>query len=151
MQNTKCIILEFPTGRRLYFSRLEEQLLTGKPGREWTLDDFLNVQKEEEDMESFNIAAFGNKQYSAKAHSRNKRWVNEALFFDGKGRYARVWHPDCNGKVFIEFCREGTARSLYHNVQTKRISWRELFPSAKPRPYERRYLEEPAAEQTAPD
>ena len=141
MQNTECIILQFPS------HRLEERLSACKQGREWILNDFINVQKEAEELEGFNIVAFGNKELNSHhRYGKNSTWINEALLFDGKGEYARIWHAGERGDPSLRCCNGREARSLYHGLKTKLMPWRTLFPQAKPYPYERKYIDEPAGE-----
>lgn len=136
MQNRECIILEFPSGRPI----------VDRKDYPWNLEDFQKCLEDEE----LQIVAIENKQYTAQRYGKKKLWVNIALLFGGRGEYMMLWHSGKDGAISIRSCKEREARSLYHNAQTKLISWRELFPGAKLRPYERKYLEEPAVEQTAP-
>ena len=141
-------ILESPIGKLLVAPRPVDQQASDL-NRQWTLEDFERVIKEK-NLEGYRVAAF--KSYGCWSDKlQNNTYWNKALIYrhnDGVRRFREINYSGINDytderdKVTISPVYGKQRRYRYHRFNTKLIPWRELFPEAKPWPWEKKYLTE---------
>ena len=146
MQNTECIVLQFPTGKRLSADHsMEEKLpiVDPKPhndqGRPWTVEDFIEAAKRSKELEGWKLALFRNLTLCKCVDY----WTNEALFVDGTGVFMEL--SFFRNKLAVYMMRHRCARYFYGIADQRLFSWRETFPHGKPWPWEKKYLDEPGS------
>ncbi|MBA7653722.1 hypothetical protein ES703_61579 [subsurface metagenome] len=118
----------------------KEQLSVDKKDYEWALEDFLNAYAGEKPIKDFKIAAYGSEIACPRRYSKEGYWLHVALLYEDNVRYAAIRHSGNDGKTSFDWLKSMQARSLYHNAKNKIIPYRELFPDAKPYPWEKKYL-----------
>ena len=145
-------VLESPIGKLLVAPRPVDQQVSDL-NRQWTLEDFEGVIEEKNLEEGYRVAAFECSGSCWSDKLQNNTYWNRALIYrhnDGVRRFREINYSGINDytderdKVTISPVYGKQRRYRYHRFNTKLIPWRELFPEAKPWPWEKKYLTEAA-------